>query len=129
MNCPDVCPTALSDVKKAFKNLSEDEINDTQVIFVSVDPSRDSLKGLDDYVKYFHKSFIGATSNEKYLKDLTSRYYAYFSYDKQKDSAVGYTVSHTARLYILNKKGKLVNTLSSNKIDIKAISDAIKDVL
>jgi len=129
MNCPDICPTALTDIQSAFKNLSKDEIKNTQVIFVSVDPSRDSLQDLSDYVKYFHPSFIGATSDEKTIKELTGRYYAYYSYEKQENSAIGYTVSHTTRMYVLNKNGKLVKTISSNKVDISLISNSIKDVL
>ena len=129
MNCPDICPTALTDINSAFKNLSEDEKKNIQVIFVSVDPSRDKLDKLDEYVKYFNSSFIGASSDEKTLKELTARFYAYYSYDKQKNSAVGYTVSHTTRIYLLNQTGNLVNTLETNKIKIELISNSIKELL
>jgi len=128
-NCPDICPTALTDINAAFKNLSKKEKNNTQVIFVSVDPSRDNLKDLNSYVQYFNKSFIGATSDTKTLKNLTQRFYAYYSYEKQEGSAIGYSVSHTTRIYILNKNGKLVNTLASTNIKISNISDSIKKVL
>jgi protein SCO1/2 len=128
-NCPDICPTALTDISNAFKNLTQKEKKNTQIIFVSVDPSRDNLKDLNNYVKYFNKNFIGATSDTKTLKNLTQRFYAYYSYEKQKNSAVGYSVSHTTRIYILNKNGKLVNTLSSTNVKISNISDVIKKVL
>ena len=128
-NCPDICPTALADLKNAYKNLSENEIKQTQVIFIGVDPKRDTLKVLNEYVKYFNKNFIGATSNEKYLHKLASNFYAYFRYDSKKNSAGGYAVSHTARLYLLDKDGNLANTLGTNKIKVKLISDSIKELL
>jgi protein SCO1/2 len=128
MNCPDICPTALTDINNALKNLSKDKLKDVQIIFISVDPSRDKLKNLDEYVKYFNKSFIGASSDEKTLKELTARFYAYYSYDEQKNSAVGYTVSHTTRIYLLNQTGKLINTLETNRIKIDLISNSIKEL-
>jgi len=129
MNCPDICPTTLSDINNAFSLLSKDELKNVQVVFISVDPNRDKLDKLDDYARYFNKSFIGATSNLDYIKDLTNRYMAYFKYEKQKGSAINYTVAHTTRIYLLNKQGRLSDTLSTHNIDIKQISNAIKKLL
>ena len=129
MFCPDICPTTLNDIKNSLSNLNEKQLKNIQVLFVSVDPSRDSLSGLQTYAQYFDENFIGATSNEKIIKDLTNRFHAYYSYEKQENSALDYTVAHTTRIYILNKNGMLVNTLSTHNIDTKQISDAIKDAL
>ncbi|MCU7813331.1 MAG: SCO family protein, partial [Candidatus Thiodiazotropha sp. (ex Notomyrtea botanica)] len=52
--CPDVCPTALSVLAQALNELSEDELQSVQAVFVSVDPKRDSFEALDEYVSYFH---------------------------------------------------------------------------
>jgi len=129
MNCPDICPTTLSDLNNAFSLLSKDELKNVQVVFISVDPNRDKLDKLNDYATYFNKNFIGATSNLDYIKNLTNRYMAYFKYEKQKGSAIGYTVAHTTRIYLLNKQGRLSDTLSTHNIDIKQISNAIKKLL
>ncbi len=129
MNCPDICPTALTDINNAMKDLTSDEKKNTQVVFVSVDPKRDTVGLLDEYVKYFNDSFIGATSSVKYLRKLTRKFYADFSYHEDKNSAAGYSVAHTGRIYILNKQGKLVNTLGSNQVIISDITKAIKEVL
>jgi protein SCO1/2 len=129
MNCPDICPTTLYDLNNAINTLDDKTKKQIQVIFVSVDPSRDKIDKLDDYVKYFNKNFIGATNDETYLKDLTSRYMAYYKYEKQDKSAIGYTVAHTTRIYIVSKNTKLSETLSTHNIDIKQISKAIKQAL
>jgi protein SCO1/2 len=129
MNCPDICPTTLYDVNNALDLLDKKEQEQVETIFISVDPSRDTLELLDDYVKYFNKKFLGATSDEKYIKDLASRYMAYYKYEKQNDSAIDYTVAHTTRIYIVNKDGNLKETLSTHNIDKQQIAKAIKDAL
>ena len=57
--CPDVCPTSLAFLSQALNELSDDELKSVQGVFVSVDPRRDTVQVLDEYVSYFHPNLIG----------------------------------------------------------------------
>jgi len=111
--CPDVCPTTLSLVAAALKKLPKAKAKKFQLIFVSVDPKRDKLQNLKEYINYFYKGAIGVTTtNQKYLKQITAKYGAYYSYQYVKNSKTDYSVAHTSFVYIMGKNGKLNNKLS-----------------
>lgn len=121
--CPDVCPTSLSTLSQALNQLNIEK-DDFSAVFVSVDPQRDSLKNLNEYAKYFHPNYIGASSNKEYLDDMTKRYGSYYEKVILKDSAMDYSVSHTSYIYIFNKNGKFVS-----KIDHFSNPDKIAKIL
>jgi len=109
--CPDVCPTALSLMGESLKKLNKKELNDFKGIFISVDPDRDSLKNLKEYSEYFHPNFIGATSNEENILEVTKNYGTYFKKEYLPNSKMGYSVSHTSYIYIFDKQGNLSTRL------------------
>ncbi|MBI5098305.1 MAG: SCO family protein [Nitrospirae bacterium] len=76
-HCPDICPTALVDLNAVYNNLAEkDDLIEkkfhigTQVVFVTVDPQRDSVKELKEYVPYFNDDFIGLTGKPEVIDSL-----------------------------------------------------------
>ena len=86
--CPDVCPITLSKLKLVMLDLGE-KSEDVQVIFISIDPERDSYKRLKDYVPYFHPTFIGLTGSEADITAVAKKYQTIFI--KQKvESEAGY---------------------------------------
>lgn len=108
--CPDICPTALAFAAQGLKLLTEDELARTQVLFVSVDPERDTLEKLKEYGAFFHPNILGLTGSPAQIEDVAKRYGA--SYRKQETgSAGGYVVDHSSNLYVIDPDGKLVNTL------------------
>jgi len=111
MYCPDICPTTLSITANALRKLPKDKADKFQLIFISVDPDRDKLKDLKEYANYFYKGAIGITSDEKYLKTISSNYGTYYSKEYLKGSKIGYSVAHTSFVYIFDKSGKLINKL------------------
>ena len=118
MYCPDICPTTLSLVSSALNKLDSNNAREFQLIFISVDPQRDKVKGLKEYVSYFYPSAIGITSNEKYLKKISSNYGTYYAKENLKNSKMGYSVAHTSFVYIMDKDGKLMHKfkhLENNK--------------
>jgi len=112
MYCPDVCPTSLSIVSSALNALPKNQANQFQLIFISVDPNRDKLPLLKEYANYFYKGAIGVTSNEKYLKQISSNYGTYYSKVYLKNSKMDYSVAHTSFVYIMGKDGTLINKIS-----------------
>jgi protein SCO1/2 len=103
--CPDVCPITLAELKAVKERLGEDG-NRLQVLFVTVDPERDTQKVLADYVPAFDPSFLGLygdmAATAKVAKDF--RVFYQKSPGKTPDS---YTVDHTAGSYVFDPQGRL----------------------
>ena len=104
--CPDVCPLTMADVKKA---LNEFEYGDeVEVIFISVDPERDTPEVLDDYLDNFDPDFIGLTGDTAEIQKAMQPFGAYAEKAEASSSEAGYLVNHTARLYLLNPEQELI---------------------
>jgi len=103
--CPDVCPTTLAELAEAMKRLGPDA-DRVQVLFVTVDPERDTPELLSKYVPAFDPRFIGLYGDA----DATARTAKEFKviYQKQPGQSPGtYTVDHSAGTFIFDPKGKL----------------------
>jgi protein SCO1/2 len=109
-SCPDICPTSLSSLSLALQALTPEEKSSTQTLFVSVDPERDSPELLKDYVDYFRANMLGLTGSPETLNEIASRYGV--AYRKvESDSALGYLVDHSANIYLIDRHGKLQESL------------------
>lgn len=106
VHCPDVCPTTLSDVAAAMRLLSPSEAKRVQVLFVTVDPARDSADLLKDYVPYFHESFLGLRGSEAEVAQAAKEFQVFYR-RHSIPGANGYNVDHTAGSYVLDERGKL----------------------
>ena len=104
--CPDVCPTTMSEMVQVKHKLGADA-DKLQVLFVSVDPERDTPEVLKAYMAGFDPSFLGlyAPSPEK-LADLARDYKVYFKKVDGK-TPTSYTMDHTAATYVYDPKGRL----------------------
>ena len=104
-HCPDVCPTTMDDLSKALR-LLEGERSQVQVLFVTLDPERDTQEVLAQYVPSFDESFIGLygdmATTEQVAKDFKLFYKKQASGGKS-----GYTIDHSAGIYVFDKKGAL----------------------
>jgi len=108
-NCPDICPITLNELAQA-KKLSEQKSGDTfpQVLFVSVDPERDTVDILRNYVRYFDPSFTGLTGEDKMLQALTLQMgVVYMKTPAEPKSKDNYLVDHSAAILLLNPAGEL----------------------
>ncbi|MFA7084027.1 MAG: SCO family protein [Arcobacteraceae bacterium] len=123
MYCPDVCPTSLSSLAFALDSFTPKQLENFSGLFISVDPDRDGLKELDEYSKYFHKTFLGATSNKENIDDIAKRYDSFYEKIYLPDSQIDYSVSHTSYIYIFNKKGEMVKKVDhfTNPDELKAV--------
>lgn len=114
LSCPDVCPNTLHELSQ-FRTLLKDETGlepeDLQVIFVSVDPERDSTENLARYVSHFNKKFIGATAGKGAIDRLTKQFGA--GYILETETGPGqYLVTHTSAIFLVDPLGRLVATFS-----------------
>lgn len=103
-HCPDVCPTTLAEMASVMKELGGDA-GRVQVLFVTIDPERDTADVLKRYVPVFHPSFLGLTGNADEIARAAKEFKIY--YQKQNLPGGGYTMDHSAGTYILDGEGRL----------------------
>lgn len=119
-NCPDVCPAGLAILAQGIHALAPEEQAQVKGVFMSVDPKRDTPEVLKEYAAFFHPNLIGATADRVEIDRVVKRYGAFYRIGEETDSAAGYAVDHSSRLYLINRQGKLVSTLmhSSTPADV-----------
>jgi len=105
-SCPDVCPTTMAELNQAMKQLGEKDAGRVQVLFVTVDPGRDTPDRTQEYVNHFNSSFIGLSGTENELAQVWSKY-GVFREVVEGTSALGYLVNHTARVTLIDANGNL----------------------
>ncbi len=103
-HCPDVCPTTLGEMAVVMKELGADASR-LQVLFVTVDPERDTAEVLKRYVPAFHPTFLGLTGSADDVA-RTAKEFKIF-YQKQPLPNGGYSMDHSAGTYILDGEGRL----------------------
>lgn len=106
-SCPDICPTTMAQLTEVLDQLGDDAKN-VRIIFVSVDPHRDTPDVLQAYVNAFNKNAIGLTGNEKQVAALARRYRVAYQIEKPKpgDDAKIYDVTHSRGVFIFDKTGR-----------------------
>ena len=103
--CPDVCPTTMTGMAEAMKLLGADAAK-VQVLFVSVDPERDTQELLAQYVPVFNPSFLGLYADAQTIAKTAQDFRVF--YKKQPGSTpTTYTVDHTAGSYVYDPQGRL----------------------
>lgn len=109
-HCPDVCPSALYDLAQVRKTLARNDpekTNNLQVLFVSVDPERDTPRQLNQYVNYFDPEFIGVTGPEAQLAPLTLQLGIAYRIEDHEPGSQQYNVDHSASILLMNPNGQL----------------------
>ena len=104
-SCPDVCPTTLAEMKMLMDELGDLGKN-VQVVFVSVDPDRDTSEKMQTYVNHFHSSFLGLSGSMNELAPIW-RNYSIVREEVQSDSSFGVIINHTALLFLVDQQGNL----------------------
>ncbi|MBX2826064.1 MAG: SCO family protein, partial [Gammaproteobacteria bacterium] len=102
-HCPDVCPLTLSTVRQAVDEIRKDSsVPDPQVVFVSVDPKRDTPEKLNQYVAFFDPSYIGLTGELNNIYELTRPMNIVVQFTADEENPESYTVDHTASIFLID---------------------------
>jgi protein SCO1/2 len=102
-HCPDVCPTTLGEVSQAIKQLGADAER-VQVLFVTVDPERDTRDVLAQYVTAFDPRFLGLYGDAAATQRAAKEFKVYYEKRKSGDS---YSIDHSAQTYVIDPQGRL----------------------
>lgn len=104
-HCPDVCPTTMSEVNAALTELGG-KAKDVQVLFVTVDPDRDTQELLAQYVPAFNPGFLGLRGNQEELEAAARTFKVFYQKVPTGRSGV-YTMDHTAGSFVFDKQGRI----------------------
>ena len=108
-HCPEVCPTTLSQLSEITDKLKT-KIMTTNIIFITLDPKRDTQEHLKDYISNFNENVIGITGNIINIKKLADNWGVF--YEIINSSKDDYTLNHTATVFMLDKKGNYKGTIA-----------------
>lgn len=102
-HCPDICPTTLAMLNETYSKLKDSEKELLQVVMISLDPERDTVEKLAEYVPYFNPEFTGVTGNKHLIRRLTAELNV--AYNQVPLSGDDYTVDHSTQLILVNPMG------------------------
>ncbi len=103
-NCPDVCPTTLSEVAQVMDDLGSDA-EKVQPLFISIDPERDRKLGLAEFTSAFHPSILGLAGDAAATKAAADSFRIFFEREDDAAAPDGYTMSHSPALYLVGPEG------------------------
>ena len=113
-HCPEVCPTTLSNLLNNIELLEKNKKN-YRVLFVTLDPERDTINNLNDYLQNFNSSVIGLTGELNEINKFAKNWNIYWEKVSEGDD---YTINHTTTVFMINKNGNFAGTIAwgeSNK--------------
>ena len=120
VQCPDVCPTALTRAAEVMQQLGT-HAADLQVIFVTVDPERDKPELLREYMTAFHPSFLALTGSAEAIKKVADDFRVFY---KKVPTGSSYTMDHTALSYLFDRQGRIRVALRHEQ----GVNDYLADV-
>ena len=127
-SCADVCPISLATISHAFSYLTDDELKRSRSLFISLDPERDTMERLKKYTGYFHANIIGVTGTMEELGRAAENYGVKFERKESPDSALGYVIYHSAKIFVIGPQGELRKTFPHN-IDARLLLEQIRSLL
>lgn len=106
-HCPDVCPTTMAELNQVMQKLGPDDAKRVQVIFVTVDPQRDTPELMGQYAPAFNPAFVGLRpADDAALKALTKSFRVVVN-KVEGSTPTNYTIDHTAGIYVFDPNGQL----------------------
>jgi len=127
-SCPDICPTTMAQLAQVMNELGDDAAK-VRILFISVDPHRDTPDKLQAYVDVFGKNAIGLTGSERQIADVARRYRVAYQIEKPKaGDTENYEVAHGRGVYIFDTAGR-ARLLASDSNSTEAITAGVRSLL
>lgn len=125
--CPDVCPTSLLLMATAVEKLGPDAADKVNLVFITIDPERDTPKLLRGYVENFAPTFIGLTGTPQQIADVARAFRVYYQKVPSKDGGP-YLMDHSSIVYLLDRNGRFV-THFTHEANAETIAASVKRLL
>ncbi|SNR26180.1 SCO family protein [Paracoccus sediminis] len=126
-NCPDVCPTTMSEVAQVMDDLGA-RADQVQPLFISIDPERDRRQGLGEYVAAFHPAILGLAGDDAATRDAASSFKIHFSREDDPAAPDGYTMSHSPGLYLVGPDGEWLRQFAYETPAAEILADIEKRI-
>ena len=114
LNCPDVCPFTLIKISEIINKL-KDKNNFMRFYFVTVDPERDKIEELKEYLNAFHPKIIGVTGSNIGIENFLKYMYVYKKVIPLTNN--NYTIDHSSQIFLFKKNGSFFGTISTDERD------------
>ncbi len=105
--CPDICPTGLQEMAEVMEQLGEDA-KQVQPFFITVDPERDTVKVMREYVNAFDDRIVGLTGSKASIASITKKYRIKFAKVEEKPGDPDYTMDHTASMILMDRNNQYI---------------------
>jgi protein SCO1/2 len=117
-HCPNICPTTLANLSAIYQGLPANDKPLVQVMFITVDPARDTPKALKEYVGFYSPSFMGLTGAADQIAKVAKEYGAYYEAQLQDSQVAGdyYTINHSTYVYLINPQGRFAVLYDNDKL-------------
>ena len=125
-HCPDVCPTTLARLAQLRQKLGKGD-DAFQIVFVTVDPERDTPQAVGAYTQLFNTPIIGLTGSRAQIDQVAKQHAVYQAKVPQADAPDGYTMDHGATVLLFDRDGKFVSTIALEEQDNVAL-DKLKRI-
>jgi cytochrome oxidase Cu insertion factor (SCO1/SenC/PrrC family) len=122
--CPDMCPTGLQSMAHALDQLGPD-LNKVAALYITIDPARDTVAKMKEYVAQFHPAIEGLTGSDKQIADVAAAYQVYYAKGEQVDEH-DYVMDHSSLIYLMGPDGGFITTFPE-EVDPMAIVKAVKE--
>lgn len=120
-HCQSICPLTMTMLAQLYTDLKVEKLPLPQVIFITLDPKRDTAKAVNAYVKAFNPNFIGLTGPSAGIRQLSKQLGVVYIQAQQSKASDNYQIDHSGTLYLINPEGKLAAIFSPphNEANIK----------
>jgi protein SCO1/2 len=117
-HCPNVCPTTLANLAQVCRELPTADQDRVRVLFITVDPARDTPRALKDYVGFYAPGFMGLTGSADGIAKVAKDYGAFYEAVLQESQVAGnyYTFNHSAYVYLINPEGRYAVLYNNDKL-------------
>jgi len=110
LSCPDVCPTTFQTISASMNSISAKEQSEIEIIYIDVDPERDTLSNIKKYLDYFRVDIVPLTGSIEELNKVASIFKASFS-KIPIESNLKYTIDHTTSVYLVDREGNYIEKI------------------
>jgi protein SCO1/2 len=126
--CPDVCPTELANMAAAYDLLTPAERKQVQLVFITVDPERDTTQVLKDYVGNFGNDMVGLGGTAEQVKAAAKAYRVYYARSKETAGSSDYLMDHSGFVYLMGRDGRY-RAHFRPQVEPQSIAEKIRSLL
>ncbi len=112
--CPDACPTELLVMGQALDQMPQAQSDKIQPIFITIDPARDTIDKLSEYVPSFYPRLVGLTGSDAEIAEVAKEFKVYYAKSTAPNNASDYVMDHSSYVYLMNPEGKMIGIFSSD---------------